>query len=30
MIRDIQDLRGGMAITAVNSPTVAVHPRVIQ
>jgi hypothetical protein len=29
LIRDIQDLRGGLAITTVNGPTIAVHPRVI-
>jgi hypothetical protein len=30
LIRTIQDIRGGLAITATNSPTVAVHPRVVQ
>lgn len=30
LIRTLQDLRGGRVITATNSPTVAVHPRVIQ
>jgi hypothetical protein len=30
LIRTLQDLRGGLTITATNSPTVAVHPRVIQ
>lgn len=28
LIREIQDLRKGLALTAVNSPTVSAHPRV--
>jgi hypothetical protein len=30
LVRELRDLRGGLAITAANSPTVANHPRVIQ
>lgn len=28
LLRNLQDLRQGLALTAVNSPTVASHPRV--
>ena len=28
LLRNLQDLRKGLALTAVNSPTVAAHPRV--
>ena len=30
LVRELRDLRGGLTITATNSPTVANHPRVIQ
>lgn len=30
LIRELRDLRGGLTITATNSPTVANHPRVYQ
>lgn len=30
LVRELRDLRGGLAITATNSPTVATHPRIIQ